>query len=154
MKSVFLILIGLFSVNAFASCPAEATGYDCQVVKVLTRCDVEKAALRRKIYALEKKVKELEAKQVVQAKTVYIYKEKVVEKHVVETKVKHSILSLYTTRDVISSGSYQQGNTTTAVVHTGYEPGIKYQYQFNFGLVPEVGVNLKGNPLFGLGFEF
>jgi hypothetical protein len=134
------------------SCSVNAKpGSDCEVVRTLTRCDVDKSTLRKKIYELEKKVKELQAKleepreMVVVQQAVYKEPEKI---------IKHSILGLYTTRDISGTNTTQQGNSAAAVVQTMFEPGIKYQYQLNFGLVPEIGINVKGNPLFGLGFEF
>ena len=158
-----IVLMAMFScVGALAdnSCPLHAKSKsDCDVVKVVTRCDVEKYRLQKQIAVLEQRIKELQATpRVVQSS--YVSREKyvdrIVEKKVyVEKKVvKHSILSLYLTRDVSGTSVSQSGNTATADVQTKYEPGIKYQYQFGFGLVPEVGINVKGNPMFGLGWEF
>lgn len=127
-------------------------GSDCEVVKTLTRCDVSKMALKRKIYELEKKVKELEAKSEKRVEPVIIHE--VRYRDFERRTIKHNILSLYTTRDISGISTNQQGASSSAVVQTMFEPGIKYQYEFNFGLVPEVGINVNGNPLFGLGFEF
>ena len=78
----------------------------------------------------------------------------VVEKEVEKKVIKHHIISVYMVRDVNSTSNSTQGSTATATTETKYQPGIQYQYQFNFGLVPEVGINIKGNPMFGLGYEF
>lgn len=162
MKSVFLMIGLLFVTVAHAdesrSCGTKPKS-DCDVVRVLTRCDVDKIALRRKIAVLEQRIKELEAQPKV-VQSAYVSREKyvdrIVEKRVVVEKkvVKHNILSLYAVRDVSGSSVSQQGNTATATVQTKYEPGIKYQYQFGFGLVPEIGIDAKANALIGLGWEF
>jgi len=157
MKSVFLI--GLLLVASVSradethSCKLHPKkGSECDVVKVWTRCDVEKQKLRNRIVQLERRVKELESQKTTNTvieKTV-VTKKVVVEKEV----IKHHILGLYAARDVSSAGVNQSNGTATGTVQTAYEPGLKYQYQFNFGLVPEVGINIKGNPMVGLGFEF
>ncbi len=151
MKSVIFLMVslGLISVgHTGESCGVAKKGSDCEVVKVLTRCDVDKQALRHRIAVLEKRIKELEGKPI-PVITQYRFRDRVTEKQV----IKHSILSLYMARDVSSVNVSQQGGGT-ATVQTSFLPGIKYQYQFNFGLVPEVGINTNGNPIFGLGFEF
>jgi len=120
---------------------ARPTGGDCEVVKVWTRCDVDKAALRHKIAVLEKRVKELEAKQDV---VHYIYK------YETKTVVKHNLLSVYAVRDITHIGV----DGSTAYVDTAYEPGLKYGYMFDSGVTPEIGIDVKGHALFGLGLAF
>lgn len=153
MKSVFLIGLIIVSANveaAESSCHVHKKGSDCEVVRTVTRCDVDKQALRNKIAKLEKKVKELQEqvdRNLVKTDTI-VYKTRVVEREVERTVVKHSILSLYTTRDATNF------NTATGNLESKYVPGVKYQYSFSFGLTPELGINTKGDPLLGVGFQF
>ena len=135
-----------------ASCAVgDNKGTDCEIVKVLTRCDVDKQALRNKIALLERKVKQLEAMQ--QPTELHQYTDHFITTKVIEEKevIKHNILGLYMARDYFKTESNNSGGTT---LETAYLPGIKYQYQFGFGLVPEIGINTKAHVLFGLGWEF
>jgi hypothetical protein len=164
-----MTLISLLCVTTVYASPCDngaPKGSECEVIRVLTRCDVEKQALRRKIVLLEKRAKELLAENEklrgMRAHDLAVYRSVVSKSysrntiHEVEEKqvVKHSIISLYTVRDVTNVGTSTSGGVATATVQTNFQPGIKYQYQFSFGLVPEIGIDIKGNPLFGLGFEF
>lgn len=87
-------------------------------------------------------------------------KEKCTERVVEKTKVKKNLVSLMAHHDVTSSSAStsQNGNTVTgtAEVKTGYVPAVTYQYQFDSGIVPMLGVSVKKNPslLFGIGYEF
>lgn len=152
-----VVLLGVLCIPtiAIAGTPCDngaSKGSECEVVKVYTRCDIEKQTLRRRIALLERRVKELEAKTAIQ--TTVVYKEKRVTRVVEKDVIKHHILSVYAARDVSGTSVSTSGTTATATVQTAYQPGIKYQYQFTFGLVPEIGINMKGNPMVGLGFEF
>lgn len=153
MKSVFLVSLLIVSANVEASessCQVHKKSSDCEVVRTVTRCDVDKQVLRNKIAKLEKKVEELQEqvnKNLARTDTI-VYRTRVVDREVEKTVVKHSILALYTTRDVTNF------NTATGNLESKYVLGVKYQYQFSFGLVPEVGIDIRGTPILGLGFEF
>lgn len=77
-----------------------------------------------------------------------------------KTKIKKNIVSLIAHRDVIdsSSSTSSSGNTVsgTAEVRSGYVPAVTYQYQFDSGIVPMLGVSIKNKPslVFGFGYEF
>jgi hypothetical protein len=154
------LLILMFTSNVFANgqyCDRTVSpNSDCEVVKTLTRCDVDKQKLRNKIYALEKRIKELESRprEVVE----YPYPvEKIVEKTIVKKVIKKHIVSVITSRDVEKINAYQTSSTTaTAQVETGYVPAVTYQYQFDMGLTPLIGASFgsKVRPVLGLGFEF
>ena len=149
-KAIFMLTLfaGCGVAHADDSCNTDKAdkGSECEIVKTYTRCDVEKQKLRNKIAELERQVKELKDRKPLEAAVVTSVETETVD---VET-IKHNILSIYMARDIENASS----NGNTATVQTAYEPGIKYQYQFDFGLVPEVGINVKGNPMFGLGWEF
>lgn len=122
-------------------------GTDCEIVKVLTRCDVDKQALRNKIVALQRRIKELEA----MPSELHTYEDRFTITEVDKEVRPHHIVSLYMARDYFKTEPNNAGGTT---LETAYQPGIKYQYQFNMGLVPEIGINTKAHVLFGLGWEF
>jgi hypothetical protein len=155
MKSVFLM--GMLAMVLTAQAKAEEKSCqknsDCEVVRVYTKCDVDKQKLRNKIAELEKRVKELEARKQ-RVVTVEVYKERVVRVEKEKEVIKHNLLGLYMAKDAYGGSTSQQNGSASANVTTAYLPGIKYQYEFGFGLVPEVGINVKGDPLVGLGFEF
>lgn len=71
----------------------------------------------------------------------------VINKHIV------SIVAHETVKDV---KNYQSGNTAVGTVTTNYVPAITYQYQFDIGLVPLIGLDIKPKPqlMFGVGYEF
>ena len=77
-----------------------------------------------------------------------------------KTKIKKNIVSLMAHRDVIdsSASTSSSGSTVsgTAEVKSGYVPAVTYQYQFDSGFVPMLGVSIKNKPslVFGLGYEF
>lgn len=168
MRSLILI-IALFAAPIHAeetACDlAKNKGADCKVVKVLTKCDVDKYKLQRRIEKLQKELKELESRketvevrETVVEKPVYI--EKIVEKQVTKTKtrIKHHIVSIFghpaATSSSSSSSSSPGTTTATGRVETQYVPGLMYQYQFNFGLVPMLGIDTERQLIFGVGFEF
>lgn len=170
--TIILLIFGLSHATAFAEtqkekrqryCDDSMTGTDCEVVKVLTRCDVEKYKLQQRIDKLQKELKELEVRkerieirETVVEKPVYV--EKVVEKRVTKTRIKHHILSVFghpaATSSSSSSSHSAHTSTATGRVDTEYVPGLMYQYQFNFGLVPMVGIDTEKQLIFGAGFEF
>ena len=149
MKTILILISLCLASTAFAdgrTCGLHAhKKSDCDVVRVLTRCDVEKYRLHKRIAELEAEVKELKGRRL--APVVY---RQVVVKEVEKKVIKHNILSLYMARDIANTNT----TATSATVQTAYEPGLKYQYQFKFGFVPEVGVDVKGGFLMGLGYEF
>ena len=83
-----------------------------------------------------------------------VYQDRIVEHRYVRTDVRHNLLSLYTSRDIIGTSTSYSGTTGTAEVDTGYVPGIMYQYQFNMGVTPGIGVNTSGHASFYLGYGF
>jgi hypothetical protein len=143
---------------------------DCEVVRVLTRCDVEKQKLRNMIAVLERELKnskDTNYQLSERLKTSYVrierleketqqvvYQDRVIERKYVRTEVRHNLLSLYTSRDITGASTSYNGTTATAEVDTGYIPGIMYQYQFNMGITPGIGVNTSGHPSFYLGYGF
>jgi len=62
IKTGFMLLVVLIAANYASADEGQSCkqGKDCEVVKVLTRCDVDKQKLRNKIAKLEKRIKELE----------------------------------------------------------------------------------------------
>ena len=161
MKYLIVVLLTLFSMVSFADDqPTCKPGRDCEIVKVLTRCDVDKQKLRDEIYALKKRNQKLEEENAklmnstttatLENNTIVIEKKEIVEREV----IKHNILALYAAPDISNVSTSQNATTATATAQTSYEPGLKYQYEFGFGLVPELGINVKGSLLFGLGYEF
>ena len=164
MKSVFLVALILTALVPQAQANSSwsddsSKGSECEVVSVVTRCDVEKQTLKRKIARLEKRIRELESqKNLVQTvyvpRTVYVDRHLVYQRTIEKEVVRHNIVSFYLARDLSGYTNSQNNGVSSASVQSSFEPGIKYQYQFNFGLVPELGINIKGNPLFGLGFGF
>jgi hypothetical protein len=85
-----------------------------------------------------------------------IIKEKIVEKQ----KIKKHLISVVAHEGIISNESktYQSGSTIIGEgkIETNYIPAVTYQYQTDNGLVPLIGIDIKGNPKlnFGLGYEF
>jgi hypothetical protein len=156
-KYMIIILIHVLAASiAFAEdAPTCKNGSDCEVVKVLTRCDVSKQELRNKIAKLERELKELKA----QEKTVLV-KETVKERVIEKTKIKKHIVSVIAHNDVQSISSTKDSTgpeySAEAKVETGYVPAITYQYQFDMGLTPLIGVDVKKDPklIIGLGYEF
>jgi VIT1/CCC1 family predicted Fe2+/Mn2+ transporter len=77
-----------------------------------------------------------------------------------KTKIKKNIVSLIAHRDVIdSSASTSSGNgvsSAKAEATSGYVPAVTYQYQFDSGIVPLLGVSIKSKPslVIGIGYEF
>ena len=166
LSPLVILLVNLAQASEVNSCSIHKRRSDCEVVRVVTRCDVDKQRLRSKISFLEKRVQELEAT----LRVVQLAKpsERIVEKFIyidrtvqqtapssIEKKSDyHSILSLYTTQDVTGITASSNGSSSTATVQQSFVPGIKYQYIFDFGLVPEIGINTNLNPIFGLGWKF
>lgn len=164
---LLVVLAALFlgnKANAETACDLEKNkGADCKVVKVLTKCDMDKYKLQKRIEKLQRELRELETREktvevreTVVEKPVYI--EKVVEKKVTKTKIKHHIVSAFGHPAATSSGSSSSSSpgtsSATGRVDTEYVPGLMYQYQFNFGLVPLIGIDTERQLIFGLGFEF
>lgn len=171
LSHIRLLLIGILvlvatNVRADEKTPcdlAKDKGADCKVVRVLTKCDLDKYKLQRRIEKLQKELKELESRketveirETVVEKPVYV--EKIVEKKVTKTKIKHHIISIFghpaATSSSSSSSSSPGTTTATGKVETEYIPGLMYQYQFNFGLVPMIGIDTEKQLIFGVGFEF
>jgi hypothetical protein len=163
-----LILITLISLNVYAGQACDV-GRDCEVVKVVTRCDVDKQALRNKIHKLEEEL----AKQKEKYNALYYQEKQVVEKEVVKTEVvyqdrvkikerkvvdnKHHTLSLMAINTVTGVSASTSGNTASAQANTGYSPGAMYQYRFDAGFTPAIGVsfsNSQTNLFGGLGWSF
>lgn len=93
--------------------------------------------------------------------TTVISEEKKCETKVVEkTKIKKHLVSLVMHKRVIKNetDTSSSGGTTvgTGTVEENYSPAITYQYQFDSGVVPMIGLDVRKNPnlLFGVGYEF
>lgn len=151
MKSfTIIILVHLLAISlVYADTPGPVCqkGSDCEVVKTYTKCDVDKQKLNSKIAKLEQELKELKAQV---PKTYYfpVVEEKtIINKHIV------SVVAHETLKSVESSVS---GNTAIGTVTTNYVPAITYQYQFDSGIVPLIGLDIKSKPnlMFGVGYEF
>lgn len=161
-----ILLVGLMLVDAKAGtkCPIEGTGKDCEVVRVVTRCDVDKQKLRSKILKLEKQLAELENKapevkivDKIVVKDRVVVKEKIVTQMKVVTKIKHHIINLLVLDGVKSIDAYKlNSNTAKAEVETGPVLGLTYQYQFDSGITPLIGASFGYEPklILGLGYEF
>ena len=86
--------------------------------------------------------------------------EKIVEKVVERTKIKHHIVSVFFHQGVVSNEtrSYSSGSKVIgeAAIEENYIPAAAYQYQFNNGIVPMIGIDIKRNPKLnlGVGYEF
>lgn len=160
MKNVIVLMIFSMSNLALAEqrryCDASGTNRDCEVVKVLTRCDMAKYKLNQRIEKLQKELETKKEKIIVVDKPVYV--KSVFEKHVTKTRIKHHIVSIFghpaATSSQSSSSHSVHSATANGRVDTEYVPGLMYQYQFNFGLVPMVGVDTEKQLIFGAGFEF
>ena len=161
-----ILLVGLMLVDAKAGtkCPIEGTGKDCEVVRVVTRCDVDKQKLRSKIIKLEKQLAELENKapevkivDKIVVKDRVVVKEKIITQTKTVTKTKHHIINLLVLDGVKSIDAYKlNSNTAKAEVETGPVLGVLYQYQFDIGFVLPIGASFGYEPklILGLGYEF
>jgi hypothetical protein len=118
--------------------------YQCSPVKT---CEDQLKSARAEIAKLRKRVKELEAQP---AKVITM------TEYVEETEVKKHIVSVLAVNDVKKIEASASGNTGKAEVRTGLVPALSYQYQFDMGLTPLLGVSFgkELNPIFGLGYEF
>ncbi len=87
-------------------------------------------------------------------------KEKVVEKVVEKTKIKKHIVSVFVHQGVVNNEtkSYTSGSKAIgeAAIEENYIPAAMYQYQFDNGIVPMIGIDIKRSPKlnFGVGYEF
>jgi len=126
--------------------------YSCTPVKT---CDERLKSAYAEISRLKKQLKE-QSKEVVKEKVVYA--ERIVEKET--TKIKKHIISVIAHKSVqdISTDRDTTGPEYSAqtTVNTGYVPALTYQYQFDMGLVPMIGIDItkKSGLILGLGFEF
>lgn len=149
---MFKYLIFLFPVFSWA------TEMRCVPVKScsekLSDSRAEVKALKSKLAALESKnaqlSAQLEASESKSSKVQTIERTKV--KYLTPRLKKH-ILSVVAHKSVQSVETSSSSNTEKATVNMGYIPGLVYQYQFDSGLVPMVGVDKKGLIL-GIGWEF
>jgi hypothetical protein len=161
---ILLVALVLVDAKAGTKCPIEGTGKDCEVVRVVTRCDVDKQKLRSKILKLEKQLAELENKAPevkivdrIVVKDRVVVKEKIVTQTKTVTKIKRHILNLLVLDGVKSIDAYKlNSNTAKAEVETGPVLGVSYQFQFDSGIVPLVGASFGYEPklMLGLGYEF
>lgn len=149
MKYLIVLLVHLlaFSIAYAEDAPSCRKGSDCEVVKTFTKCDVDKQALRNKIAKLEQELEQLRQKQPIVIINDIVREETVILKHIV------SVVAYET---IISSSTSQNNGVAQAEMSKGYVPAVTYQYQFDLGLVPLIGVDIKSKPqlIFGLGYEF
>jgi hypothetical protein len=145
----YLILITLLSTLSFGKTIKEGdTEYQCNPVKT---CDERLKNAYAEIVRLKKQLK---SPPVIITKTETIQTTKEV------TKIKKHIISVLGHKSVIdiSVKSFTSGSTQVAegIVETGYIPSVIYQYQFDNGITPLIGIDItRGSGLlFGLGYEF
>lgn len=140
MKLFFLILLFGCLLEA-KTIKHENQDYQCTPVK---SCEEQLKIARAEIKALKKQLKE--------KITVIITEIKEVEKLV----NRKNIISILAVKDVISVDSYTLNNVAEAKVETGYIPAVTYQYKFDSGFTPLLGVSIGNNlnPIVGLGWEF
>lgn len=142
----FLITILLFSLSLNAKTIKEGDQeYSCNpIIKKTCEDELKKA---------NAEIRRLKAK-----KPVEVVKE--VIKEVDKTNIKKHIVSLDlhsgVTSNEVKTSSTNTTQTAEGKIETGYVPSLNYQYQFDSGLVPKVGVDIQKNPKlnFGLGYEF
>jgi hypothetical protein len=77
-----------------------------------------------------------------------------VEKRVEVDKTKKHLISIAAHRAVTSSYTRTSPGLAEAGVDIKYVPALLYQYQFDSGLTPMLGVDTQLSPIFGLGFGF
>ncbi len=163
-----ITLITLFSLNALASQVCDA-GRDCEVVRVVTRCDLDKQVLRNKIHKLEEELNKEKAqyaalyseKQKVIEKEVVVYKDRVQvkEKHVKDDK--NWTLSLVGVNQVTGVSAGVSGNTASAQATTGLGLGGLLQYRWDIsnkiGITGGLGVTFPNSgpqPIGTIGISF
>lgn len=125
--------------------------YQCNPVKT---CEERLVAVRAELKRVKQQLKEEQDKlafydRTYQKETVVevVREKKIIKKHIL------SVLAHKTTEEML----VEQGNNYAKIESsTIYIPAITYQYQFQNGLVPLIGVDLYKNTglLLGLGYEF
>lgn len=154
MKLLMIIAIVFGYVMATEAKTVKEGDQEYSCTPVIT-CDERLKSAYAEISRLKKQLKE-QSKEVVKEKVVYA--ERIVEKET--TKIKKHIISLIAHKSVqdIDTDKDSTGPeySAEAKVNTGYVPALTYQYQFDMGLVPMIGIDItkKSGLILGLGFEF
>jgi hypothetical protein len=148
----YVLIIAIFTIAAtltFGKTIKEGdTEYQCNPVKT---CDEKLKSAYAEIARLKKQLKQ---------SSVVITKTETVETVREVTKIKKHIISVVGHKSVIdvNTKTFTSGTTQVAegMVETAYIPAIVYQYQFNNGTTPMIGLDInRGSGLvFGLGYEF
>lgn len=144
---LFLMMLMLVSIASAKTIKEGDTEYQCTPME---NCEDQLKKLKAENARLKKQLKEKKEVQVVQIV------EKPVEKVVYETEIKKHIISLVSANESNDAKVSTNANTATATSETRYIPSLTYQYQFDNGITPLVGLGF-GNQLkgvFGLGYEF
>lgn len=150
---IIAIVLGFVSASEAKTIKDGEQEYSCTPVKT---CDERLKSAYAEISRLKKQLKEQSSKEVVKEKVVYA--ERVVEKET--TKIKKHIISVIAHKSVqdVTTDRDTTGPeySAEAKVNTGYVPALTYQYQFDMGLVPMIGIDItkKSGLILGLGFEF
>lgn len=149
MKTLLLILISSLALGK--TIKEGDKEFTCTPVKT---CDEKLKAAYAEIKRLKKELKDEIAIAPLLCEPKVVTVERVVKKvkkHIVSVIAHNTTTESNTSKDTIGPVY-----SATAEVSTAYVPAITYQYQFESGLTPLIGLDIKKNPkaILGLGIEF
>jgi hypothetical protein len=152
MKTILIVLLTAINLNAKTIKEGDTT-YTCSPVKT---CEDELKQAKAEIAKLKKQIKN--QKPVVVTKEVIVEKEAkpVVYRFETIKKVhKYHLVSIVYAPDIYTVEAKNiSNNEAKAEARSKRVPGLIYQYQFDNGLTPLVGININGSLSLGLGLEF
>lgn len=150
MKYIIALLLAA-SLSQAKTIKEDGKEYQCNPVKT---CEERLIAVRAELKKVKQQLKEEQDKLAFYSRV--SEKETVVEVIKEKKIIKKHILSVLAHKTAESMSVEQGNNYANIESSTVYIPSITYQYQFDIGLVPLIGLDLYKNTglLLGLGLEF
>jgi hypothetical protein len=147
MKTMILTLLIALNINAKTIKEGDTT-YTCNPVKT---CDEKLQQAYAEIAKLKKQLKN----QKTIIKEVTIEKPVVYKFETIKKVHKYHLISIVYAPDIYTVEAKNiSNNQAKAEARSKRVPGLTYQYQFENGLTPLIGMNINGSLSLGLGLEF